>query len=613
MNDSASRHVLAAGIALLVATSVVGAPADPLIINPDDRDVMSLDGEWRTIIDPYETGYYDYRYQPSKDGYFRNAKPKSLSDRVEYDFDRSPTLQVPGDWNSQRESLLFYEGTVWYKTSFDIERPDDSRVFVYFGAANYRTLVFLNGDLVGEHEGGFTPFNFEITDRVREKDNFLIVKVDNKRLLDGVPTLQTDWWNYGGLTRRVMLIRVPETHVRSYHVQLARGSLNKLAGWVRLDGSRKKGQTVRLEIPGAGIEQEIVTDEAGLAEFEIDAELSLWSPDNLQRYRVVIEAGGDRVEEQIGFRSLETRGTKILLNGEPIFLRGISLHEEAPWRMGRAYSREDARKLLAWARDLGANYVRLAHYPHNAFMIEEAERLGLLVWAEIPVYWAIQWSDPQTWEKAAHQLEAMIERDRNRAAIILWSVGNETPLSDERLDFMQRLVERARSLDPTRLITAALERHSIDERTFMIDDPLGASLDVLGCNEYIGWYEGLPAKADDVRWTLGYDKPLIMSEFGGGALAGMHGKADERWTEEYQEDLYRRQIGMLCELPFLSGLSPWILVDFRSPRRSLPEIQDFWNRKGLISNDGQKKKAFFVLRSFYESLQDDRCRWPGGK
>ena len=196
----------------------------------------------------------------------------------------------------------------------------------------------------------------------------------------------------------------------------------------------------------------------------------------------------------------------------------------------------------------------------------------------------------------------MIERDRNRAAVILWSVGNETPLSDERLDFMRRLVEQTRDLDPTRLVTAALEQRYLDDETRMIDDPLGQYLDVLGCNEYIGWYDGLPAKADGLRWKSAYDKPLVMSELGGGALAGRHGGAGERWTEEYQEDLYQRQIGMLRKIEFLRGMSPWILVDFRSPRRPLPEIQDFWNRKGLISETGRKKKAFFVLRSFYESL-----------
>ena len=607
MIKTAGRPLLAILFALSLALSgepVIGGSSQPLIGAPDGRQVITLDGEWRSIIDPYDNGYQDYRSQPVENGYFKNAKPQGPSDLVEYDFDRSPVLTVPGDWNSQRESLFLYEGIVWYKKSFDYAVPADSRAFVYFGAVNYQATVFLNGELVGEHRGGFTPFNFEITDLLREKDNFLIVRVDNKRLREGVPTLNTDWWNYGGLTRRVRLITVPSTFIRNFHVQLARGSLNRLAGWIQLDGPQVRHQTVRLEIPDAGVDYQAITDQSGRAEIELNADLSLWSPDDPKRYRVVISMPSDRVEEEIGFRSIETRGTEILLNGEPIFLRGISLHEEAPLRPGRAHGRGDARTLLGWAQELGANFVRLAHYPHNSLMIEEADRLGMLVWAEIPVYWTIQWSNPDTWDNAASQLSEMIERDRNRAAVIFWSVGNETPVIDERLDFMRRLVDRARELDPTRLTTAAMERHYIDETTFMIDDPLGEHLDVLGCNEYIGWYDGLPDKADNIRWQVAYDKPLIISEFGAGALAGKHGDMLERWTEEYQENLYRHQIEMLRELPFLSGMSPWILVDFRSPRRPLPEIQDFWNRKGLISNKGQKKKAFFILQSFYESLQD---------
>lgn len=606
------RCVVAALIAQVAVPVAIGA-SQPLIGNPDGRQAISLDGEWRTIIDPYDNGYQDYRSQPNKDGYFKNAKPQSPSDLIEYDFDRSPTLTVPGDWNSQRDSLLLYEGPIWYKTSFDHEPDDHSRLFVYFGAANYRALVFLNGELLGEHEGGFTPFNFEITDRVRDQDNVLVVQVDNTRRLKGVPTLNTDWWNYGGLTRRVMLVKTPKTFIRNYHVQLARGSLDRIEGWIQLDGPLRFPQSIVLQIPEAGIEHTLSTNVDGLAELEIEADLSLWSPDDPKRYRVIVSTQEDRVEEEIGFRSVETRGTKIMLNGESVFLRGISLHEEASWRMGRAHSREDARQLLGWAKELGANFVRLAHYPHNSFMIDEADRLGLLVWAEIPVYWTIQWSNPETWENAANQLTAMIERDRNRAAVILWSVGNETPMNQERLYFMRRLAERARSLDPTRLTTAAMERHYIDDKTLMIDDPLGENLDVLGCNEYIGWYDGLPAKADDVQWLLAYDKPLIMSEFGGGALAGKHGDVLDRWTEEYQEDLYRRQIAMLSKLPFLAGVSPWILVDFRSPRRPLPGIQDFWNRKGLISNEGQKKKAFYVLHSYYRSLEADGSERQSGE
>jgi len=259
--------------------------------------------------------------------------------------------------------------------------------------------------------------------------------------------------------------------------------------------------------------------------------------------------------------------------------------------------------LLGWARELGANFVRLAHYPHNEHTIREADRLGILLWSEIPVYWTIQWENPATLENARNQLGEMIARDKNRAAVVIWSVANETPLSEARLLFLKNLVAHARSLDPGRLISAAMERHYTDDRTQMIDDPLGEFLDVLGCNEYVGWYDGLPEKADRLEWKTKYDKPLIMSEFGGDALYGNHGDASARWTEEYQESIYEHQIGMLKRIPFLRGTAPWILMDFRSPRRPLPGIQDYWNRKGLVSNRGEKKKAFFVLQRWYREMR----------
>lgn len=572
-----------------------------LIANTDGRKTVSLNGQWQTIVDPYESGYYNYRYQPSDNGYFKNAKPKSKTDLIEYDFDSSATLNVPGDWNTQSDQLFFYEGTVWYKKSFDYQRKPDSRLFVYFGAANYFADVYLNGEKIGQHEGGFTPFNFEITKLVRDTGNFLVVKVDNKRRRDAVPTLMTDWWNYGGLTREVKLIETPATFVHDYLIQLQKGSRQRVSGWVKLAGQRLN-QRVTVRIPEAGITKTFNTDARGFAEVDFNADLKLWSPESPKLYDVIIEAETDQVRDQIGFRSIETRGTDILLNGRPIFLRGVCIHEEAPLRGGRAYSREDAQTLLGWAKELGANFVRLAHYPHNEFMVREADRLGILVWSEIPVYWTIQWENAATLENARNQLGEMIARDKNRAAVVIWSVANETPLSDARLTFLKNLVAHARSLDATRLMSAAMERHYINDTTQMIDDPLGEYLDVLGCNEYVGWYDGLPEKADRLEWRSKYQKPLVMSEFGGDALYGHHGDAATRWTEEYQESIYQHQIAMLKKIPFLRGTSPWILTDFRSPRRPLPNIQDYWNRKGLISNRGEKKKAFYVLQHWYREL-----------
>ncbi len=586
---------------LVVIPTARGQQVD-LIANTDGRKTISLDGQWRTIIDPYEAGYYDYRYQPSANGYFKDAKPKNKSDLIEYDFDSSGSLKVPGDWNTQDDGLLFYEGTIWYKKAFDYQRKPNTRLFVYFGAANYLADVYLNGEKVGRHEGGFTPFNFEITNLVRDTGNFLIVKVDNKRRRDAVPTLITDWWNYGGLTRQVKLIETPATFVQDYFIQLQKGSRELVGGWVRLNGSNRS-QKVVVRIAETGISKSFTTDANGYAEISFSAKLTLWSPNNPKLYDVAVEAETDRITDQIGFRSIEARGTEILLNGKPIFLRGVCIHEEAPFRGGRAYSREDALTLLHWAKELGVNFVRLAHYPHNEFMLREADRLGIMVWSEIPVYWTILWENPATLENARNQLSEMIARDKNRAAVIVWSMANETPVGEARLSFLRKLTERARSLDPTRMISAAMERHYVNEQTQMIDDPLGEYLDVLGCNEYVGWYDGLPEKADRLEWKMKYQKPLIMSEFGAEAPYGNHGDPLTRWTEEYQENAYQHQVNMLKRISFLRGTCPWILMDFRSPRRPLPGIQDFHNRKGLISDHGEKKKAFYVMQKYYQELQ----------
>jgi beta-glucuronidase len=381
-------HVIAGlifAVLCLFAAPVEAAPSPAnLIANLPGRITISLSGVWQVIVDPYETGLSDRFYE--------NRRPKDKQDLVEYNFDASGTLKVPGDWNSQRESLLFYEGPLWYKKSFAYQKRPHTRTFIYFGAANYRARVYFNGQAQGEHEGGFTPFNFEITDTVREGDNFVVVEVNNARRADAVPALNTDWWNYGGLSRDVTIVEVPETFIQDYSVQLAKGSAGEIAGSVKLNGASEP-QQVTLEIPEANIKQQFTTDRDGYAEFKFAAKLSLWSPDAPKLYRVSLSAAGDSVEDQIGFRTIETSGTKILLNGKPIFLRGISMHEEAAFRGGRAFSSEDDAVLLGWAKELGCNFVRLAHYPYNESMIRMADRMGILVWEEVPVYWNIDWTN----------------------------------------------------------------------------------------------------------------------------------------------------------------------------------------------------------------------------
>jgi len=587
---------------LISSSGFLAAQLSPQIINVEGRKMTSLDGNWKTIIDPFENGYYDYRRLPLKDGYGSDKDVTDKSVLQEYNFATDRTLNVPGDWNTQRPELYYYEGTVWYRKRFEYQPKADKRIFLHFGAVNYEAIVFVNGKEIGQHIGGFTPFNFEVTGLLKNGENSVVVKVDNKRKLEAVPTINSDWWNYGGITRQVTFVETPKTYVRDYYVQLKKTDKNIISGWMQLDGDQLT-KTVKVEIPELKISQKLTPDANGYAAFEVKAKPTYWSPENPKLYTVNISVDDELVADEIGFRTIETKGTQILLNGKSVFLRGICIHEEAAFRNGRAYSKEEDITLLQWAKELGCNFVRLAHYPHNEQMVRQAERMGLMVWSEIPVYWTIQWSNPDTYKNAETQLTDMITRDKNRTNVIIWSIANETPHGAPRLEFLTRLAAKARSMDPVRLVGAAMEKEEVKPGMMTVNDELSKIMDVLSFNQYVGWYDGLPEKCDRVNWTFAEQKPVIVTEFGGDAQFGLRGGKTDRFSEDYQEDLYIRTVNMLKRIPGLAGTTPWILKDFRSPRRQLRDIQDDFNRKGLVSDKGEKKKAFYVMQKWYEELK----------
>jgi beta-glucuronidase len=591
-----------------LALALLPARGEVTIANVFARQITSLDGQWHVIVDPYDTGYFDYRRHPYDEatnitgGFAPDHRANDKTELIEYNFDTSPTLAVPGDWNSQTDRLFYYEGSVWYRTKFDARKSaPDHRLFIYFGAINYEAEVYLNGKKLGQHIGGFTPFAFEITGLVRESGNSLVVRVNNNRHADAVPTVNTDWWNYGGITREVLLVEEPATFISNFLVRLKPGTTNIIEASVKLDGPDRE-KFVKIALPELDLKAELLADPVGFARCELTAtNLLLWSPENPVLHEVEISTGVDEVKDRVGFRTVEACGKDILLNGRKIFLRGICLHEENPLRGGRAWSTDDARLLLGWAKELGCNFVRLAHYPHSEHVARLADEMGILCWEEIPVYWTIQWTNAETLANAKKQLSDLIDRDQNRASVVVWSVANETPVGEARTQFLKSLVDEARARDGTRLVSAAMEVRTDPDDPFhkIVDDPFGEYTDLCSFNEYTGWYDGLPEKIDRLNWSIKYDKPVVISEFGADAKQSFHADALTRFSEEYQADVYRRTLPMLERIPGFSGCTPWILCDFRSPRRLLPGVQDGWNIKGLISNRGDKKLAFTVLKEFY--------------
>lgn len=563
------------------------------------RQVTSLDGKWNVMLDWYDNGNVSIA---------KDRKPAGKNDFVEFSFDNSQTLMVPGDWNSQRSELKYYEGTVWYKKDFSYDLKKGRKAFLRFAGVSYRCEVYLNGEKLGGHEGGFTPFQFEITSKLRNGINLLVVKVNNERRDDAIPARKFDWWNYGGITRSVEIVEMPDNFISDYFIQLKKGTLNYIDGWVQLSSARK--QRVVLNVPEAGIRKTFITDQQGKAPIGFRAKLELWSPQKPKLYNIKLSAGDDLVEDRIGFRSIEVAGTEILLNRKRVFLRGISFHEEVPQRASRAYSDADSKMLLNWAKDLGCNFVRLAHYPQNEQTIRLAEEMGFMMWEEIPVWQGIQFSNPQILAKAGAMLKEMIERDKNRCGIIIWSLSNETSPSKERNEILARMADDARLLDSTRLISSAFDHFTYNKNEILIDDPLSESLDVLAANKYMGWYNKWPAEPGNVIWKSKFNKPLIISEFGSEALYGNHGSSDTAslWTEEHQEQLYKYNIEMFKKIPFLQGVCPWILADFRTPFRMHPMYQEGWNRKGLLSDKGFRKKAWFVMRKYYRELEQNESK-----
>lgn len=575
----------------------------PLVNNIYGRThTTTLNGQWNYIVDVQERGFYDYRMREDRNGFFRDAHQRSKIDLVEYNFDTSPQMAVPGDWNTQDSRLFFYEGTVWLRRTFDYQPKPGRRTVLYFGAVNYEAIVYVNGQKMGRHVGGFTPFNYDITSALKPGQNNVIVKVDNKRDRSQIPTNIYDWWNYGGITRDVLLTEVGETYIEDYSLQLDKQDWKHLTGWVKLN-SRKAGERVTVSIPELKVNQQVVTDDEGRAELSIKAKPELWSPESPKLYDVTLTLGEESMQDRIGFRCIETKGKQIVLNGKPIFLRGVAIHEEAPFTQGRTRNLEQSRTLLGWAKELNCNYVRLAHYPHSELEVREAEKMGIMVWDEIPVYWTIDWTNEETYANAQRQLHDMIYRDKNRAAVVIWSIANETPHSEPRDKFLSSLARYAREMDSSRLISMAMEVTSAKNFHNKLSDNMHEYVDVVSFNQYVGWYRDVNVAAK-MTWEVPYDKPVIISEFGGGALAGWHADKETRFCEEFQENLYIENLKMLDKIEGLSGLSPWILMDFRSPARYLPHVQDFFNRKGLISPEGQKKLAFYVMQQYYREKME---------
>lgn len=458
----------------------VASFAADLIQNVYGRDIQSLNGKWAAIPDLYDQGERMKIYE--------NNKPTGKTDFYEYSFEGGMRLNVPGDWNSQSKELKYYEGTVWYQRTFTAKAEPGTRRFLYFAGVSTRCNIYLNGKKIISHEGSFTPFQIEVTNALKDGENLLVCEVNNNRRVDAIPAMSYDWWNYGGITRDVMLVTVPTQYIADYFVRLEKGKKDVIALSVSLSEA-VAGKKVTVKIPELKVNCEMTTDAQGKAEASVKVRsLQRWSPESPKLYNIEIASPDDKVTESIGFRNIDTRGTKVFLNDKEIFLRSISFHEEIPQRMGRAFSPADADMLLSEARALGVNTIRLAHYPQNEYIVRKAEQMGFMLWEEIPVWQSIDFTNDVTMGKARTMFDEMLQRDKNRCAVSMWGVANETRPSEARNAFLTRLVSDGRAKDNTRLYVAAFDivYYQRDKDLFTMEDSFPEQLDLIGVNKYMG-------------------------------------------------------------------------------------------------------------------------------
>jgi beta-glucuronidase len=588
-------------------------------------------------------------------GFPKNKTQTTGMELIEYNFETAKKIQIPGAWNAADEKLLFYRGPVWLYKKFQYMPKEESLTHLYIEGSNFTTRVFINGLIVGKFEGGYVPFNFEISEHLKEGENILLVQTDNTLNESSVPTQKTDWWPWGGIVGDVYIVETPKQFIQNAYLQLNPDNFSEALFKLKMNHP-SSGHNIKLEIPELKFTAKYQTNSFGVIEENIIINPQLWSPASPKLYEVIISSNAETISDVIGFRSIQTQGQKIFLNNREIRFKGIAMHSEPIGIPGPAFSMEHFKHLLATAKDLNVNFIRAAHYPYTRHLAKVADQMGLMLWEEVPVYWNIDWDNPETLKIAKNQISRLVQRDQNRSSVVVWSVANETPLSSSRMKFLQSLLSEIEINDASRLTTAALLSGSeeqfrslvlvlalqgaksnwvepqekaifsaiLDQAnisienelsfSLSIDDPLGESIDLISYNEYFGWYyvtfftdqmmisEGTLRRLmfevmPTIKITSSFDKPIHISEFGAGAKYG--NRTNKIWSEEYQAKLYQHQLEMLSNNSQIQGISPWVLKDFRAMLRPLAGIQDFYNRKGLIDENGNKKEAFKVLSDFY--------------
>ena len=542
------------------------------------------------------------------------------------DFTPEKQVAVPSSFNDlyTENEFRMWEKGIWYSRRFYLPAVlKNQRIVLRFGSVSYRASVYLNGKKLGEHETGYTPFEFDVTDAASfDKENLLCVRVENTLSAETVPmgnldnetetgqisgqypNTPFDFFPYAGIHRPVSIYSTGKTAWLDEII--LNTAIDKQTGKVELTGKADGcADKVRIEI--LETKQIIETDvNSGSfkACFEIE-NVKLWDvyQPNLYNARIqLLNTEGNLLDEyiqQFGVRTIVVRGNRLLLNGSPVYLKGFGRHEDFDI-IGKGLNHSvniRDHELLKW---INANSYRTTHYPYSEELIQLADQQGILLISEAPaVSMNIGFATEKTLQTHLQVMKELIERDRNNPSVIMWSVANEaTSDRKEAKPYFKALSDLTRSMDPTRPVIMASCKYE--------DDAVTEYFDIVSVNLYPGWYH-LPGQIkeakEDMKRTLQkiykkFNKPILVSEFGAGSITGFHNLPADQWSEEYQKDLILSMIEIIRECDFIIGEHVWNFADFRTG-------QNFFrvggNKKGVFTRQRQPKMAAHFLKEVWKN------------
>ena len=516
--------------------------------------------------------------------------------------DNYTNINVPGCWNFE-PGLFDYFGTAWYKKEFHC---NDCFLQIEFGAISGLAEVYLDGEQLGEHYGGWSAFSFSRP--VRGGVHTLVLSVDvSSNSENTIPLQRVDWYHYGGITRSVRFTEYSNPFIEKYRISydldetLENADLNVQIHMANLNGSDYE-TPVNIYLDNELLCSEIIkfgkNPSAEIKNIKIP-NIRLWNIGKPELYKVTLETADDDVTEQIGFRKIEVRGNKAYLNGNEVFFKGINRHEEHPdW--GFAMPANLQKRDVGIIKDLGCNIVRGSHYPNSHTFLDYLDREGIMFWSEIPM-WGFPdtaLADPLTLKRGLEMHREMIEQYYHHPSIVIWGLHNEIyTYTNEGYALTKKFNEFVRKADNSRLVTFAT--------CYFEKDICLEFADIIAINNYSGWYcekisDWERYIADIPKITAEHNvsgKPVVLSEFGGAALAGYSNFSDDKWTMQYQAELIEKVITLAKNDDNISGTFVWQFADMRSDK-DINRARCF-NNKGILDEYRRPKFSYYTVKKLY--------------